>query len=45
MNDKNECGCGRSPTGFCIGWHSLSETDYKAKLAIYEERQKIKNNS
>ena len=39
---KNECGCGRSPTGFCIGWHNLSETDYKAKLAIYEERQKNK---
>ena len=42
MNDKNECGCGRSPTGFCIGWHNLSETDYKAKLAIYEKRQKNK---
>ena len=42
MNNKNECGCGRSPTGFCIGWHNLSETDYKAKLAIYEERQKNK---
>ena len=40
MNNKNECGCGRSPTGFCIGWHNLSETDYKAKLALYEERQK-----
>ena len=25
----NECGCGRSPTGKCIGWHSLSEEDYK----------------
>ena len=41
-NVKNECGCGRSPTGLCIGWHNLSETDYKAKLAIYEERQKNK---
>ena len=19
------CGCGRSPTGQCIGWHGLSE--------------------
>ena len=26
------CGCGRSPTGDCIGWHGLSESDYKAKL-------------
>ena len=27
MNDNNEnkCGCGRSPTGKCIGWHALSE--------------------
>lgn len=25
--DENfaKCGCGRSPSGFCIGWHSLSE--------------------
>lgn len=22
------CGCGRSPTGKCIGWHGLSEGDY-----------------
>ncbi len=42
MSEKNECGCGRSPTGFCIGWHDLSEDDYKAKLAKYEERQKNK---
>jgi hypothetical protein len=20
-----KCGCGRSPTGKCIGWHSFSE--------------------
>ena len=34
----NECGCGRSPTGKCIGWHSLSEEDYKKKLAEYEAK-------
>jgi hypothetical protein len=22
------CGCGRSPTGDCIGWHGLTEDDY-----------------
>ena len=22
------CGCGRSPTGHCVGWHNLSEEDY-----------------
>jgi len=20
------CGCGRSPTGQCIGWHALNDT-------------------
>jgi hypothetical protein len=31
-----QCGCGRSPTGKCIGWHALSEEDYQAKSAEYE---------
>jgi hypothetical protein len=33
------CGCGRSPTGKCMGWHGLSEEDYRIKLAEYEDRQ------
>jgi hypothetical protein len=24
------CGCGRSPTGDCIGWHGLNEAQLKA---------------
>jgi hypothetical protein len=24
-----KCGCGRSPTGYCIGWHGLSEDQLK----------------
>ena len=40
---NNECGCGRSPTGKCIGWHNLSEEEYKKKLALYNERQSQKN--
>jgi len=24
-----DCGCGRSPTGKCIGWHELSEEQYQ----------------
>ena len=28
---KGSCGCGRSPTGLCIGWHSLTEDQYKEK--------------
>jgi len=34
-----ECGCGRSPTGQCIGWHSLTEETYKEKLREYEIEQ------
>jgi hypothetical protein len=30
------CGCGRSPTGDCCGWHALSEDQYREKLAQYE---------
>ena len=26
------CGCGRSPTGFCCGWHALSEAEYNSKI-------------
>jgi len=33
------CGCGRSPTGKCIGWHKLSEDEYRQKLADYEDKQ------
>jgi hypothetical protein len=35
-NDEiGKCGCGRSPTGKCIGWHSLSEEDFELRLAEY----------
>jgi hypothetical protein len=33
--DIGTCGCGRSPTGKCIGWHGLTETEYDVKLAEY----------
>jgi hypothetical protein len=36
---KGTCGCGRSPTGNCIGWHKLTEEEYKAKTK--EEKEKI----
>ena len=38
------CGCGRSPTGKCIGWHGLSESDFQARLQSYlaEEADKDK---
>ena len=34
--DIGRCGCGRSPTGYCIGWHGLSEEAYREALAKYE---------
>jgi hypothetical protein len=33
------CGCGRSPTGKCIGWHGLEEGEYRQRLAEYEHKQ------
>jgi hypothetical protein len=33
------CGCGRSPTGDCIGWHGLSEDQYQAKLREWDIEQ------
>lgn len=29
------CGCGRSPTGNCVGWHALDEATYQVRLAEY----------
>ena len=34
--EKIGCGCGRSPTGFCIGWHKLPEDEFRQKLAEWE---------
>ena len=25
----SKCGCGRSPTGMCKGWHGLSKEEYE----------------
>jgi len=33
------CGCGRSPTGDCIGWHGLTEEAFKQKLEDYQSKQ------
>ena len=34
------CNCGRSPTKKCVGWHNLSEEDYKNKRIAWEATQK-----
>ncbi len=36
---SKDCGCGRSPTGKCVGWHNLTNEDYSAKLKEYEKKQ------
>ena len=37
--DFGTCGCGRSPTGKCIGWHGLTEDEYKKNLEEYNQQQ------
>ena len=39
MSEAPKCGCGRSPTGNCIGWHALSEEGYQDKKAQYEAKK------
>ena len=31
-----KCGCGRSPTGKCIGWHGLNEEQLKEAQEKYQ---------
>ena len=31
-----KCGCGRSPTGKCIGWHGLTEEQFQDRKEKYE---------
>jgi hypothetical protein len=35
-----QCGCGRSPTGKCIGWHGLNEEQLKAAQEKYAAEEK-----
>jgi hypothetical protein len=32
-----KCGCGRSPTGKCIGWHGLTEEEFRHKQMLWME--------
>ncbi|MGB2444169.1 MAG: hypothetical protein ACPIC5_05425 [Candidatus Poseidoniaceae archaeon] len=40
MKSMSKCGCGRSPTGMCKGWHGLSDEEYQKKLAEYKAENK-----
>jgi len=44
VNEKQHgCGCGRSPTGVCIGLHKLTNEEYKVYLKEAEEKKKQLN--
>ena len=36
VSQIGNCGCGRSPTGKCIGWHGLSEDEFQERKELYE---------
>ena len=38
-----DCGCGRSPTGKCIGCHNLSEEEYLEAKKNYQEKEKVED--
>jgi len=40
---NTQCGCGRSPTGVCIGWHNLTEEQFEIRLQQYNEQQTNSN--
>lgn len=41
-NEFGKCGCGRSPTGKCIGWHGLNEEQLKEARSQWELDQYTK---
>jgi hypothetical protein len=43
VEEVGKCGCGRSPTGKCIGWHGLSEEEFRDAKAVYEDKVNKEN--
>jgi hypothetical protein len=41
--DIGKCGCGRSPTGECIGCYFLTGAEFETRLAEYLAEQQHKN--
>lgn len=39
------CGCGRSPTGYCEGWHGLSTEEYMVKMKEYKEQKALEEST
>jgi predicted RNA-binding protein YlqC (UPF0109 family) len=42
-SDIGKCGCGRSPTGKCIGWHGLTEEAFQTRLSEFKAQQEASN--
>ena len=45
MSETITCGCGRSPTGKCIGWHKMTEEQYNEKRAQWDAKRELKKAS
>ena len=43
VDEVGKCGCGRSPTGKCIGWHGLTEEAFQARLSEFKAQQEAAN--
>ena len=41
---QGTCGCGRSPTGDCMGWHNLTPEQFLVKLEEYNAKQLAEQN-
>ena len=39
LDMSTKCTCGRSPTGFCEGWHGLTTEEYMVKMKEYKEQK------
>lgn len=43
--EAKKCGCGRSPTGLCEGYHKMTNEEYQSSLKareIEESKQLLK---
>ena len=39
MGEVSKCVCGRPPTVNCVGWNSLSDSEYPVKKTTCEKHQ------
>ena len=41
-SEFGKCGCGRSPTGKCIGWHGFTEEQLAEAIRVWDLDQYMK---